>query len=125
VRAPPVLGVATAIMAVASSLPADAGDLSMANIRVSSRGFDAGGEFCSDFSLSDRQAREFFQRASKISPAKQHELPHIPCYVRGTGEQGGRAVTWEIRAGGTGFVAAPDGTITLIGCERACDRFLR
>jgi hypothetical protein len=121
-----LFGVTTTSLTVALSMSSiGASDLHVSNVRVLSRGFDEGGEFCSNFSLSVAQAREFLRRASKLSGADYHQLAYIPCYVRGTGEQAGRPVRWEIRAGGTGFITTDAGNLILIGCKYACDYLLK
>jgi hypothetical protein len=116
------------IAALIATLPAAsvfADDLRIRDARVKSHGFDTGGEFCSDFSLTDGQAREFFRRASKLKPDSYHRSVYLPCYVQGTGRQGGQSVDWEIRAGGTGFIKTSKGETILISCGDACDHLFK
>jgi hypothetical protein len=102
-----------------------ASDLRLTDVLVRSHGFENGGEFCSNFSLTNVQAREFLRRASQITSSDYHQLPELPCYVRGTGQLGGRPVEWEIRAGGTGFVTIGSERPTLIVCRSVCDHMLK
>jgi hypothetical protein len=76
----------------------------LTEIKVTGRGADAGGEFCSDFGLDEVQARDFFKRAVEIDAGKLHQLDTLPCYVRGTGKLHGMPATWLVRAGGTAEV---------------------
>lgn len=59
-------------------------------------------EFCSDFTLSQESAAEFFKSAKPISFEQLHdEYDYLPCYSNGTASVGGESCTWEIRAGNT------------------------
>lgn len=93
--------------------------------RVEGSGWDAGGEFCRGFHLSEEQARWFFQRAQRVDAQALHDrFDHLPCWVRGVAEGDGVAWHWEIRAGGTARLIAPDGAVTLLGCSD-CEAVLR
>src|SRR5690349_3102989 len=70
----------------------------LTEIKVTERGADPGGEFCSDFGLDEAQARDFFKRAVTIDAGKLHELDTLPCYVRGTAQLQGKPATWLVRA---------------------------
>ena len=54
-------------------------------VRIETRGADAGGEACADFSLTSAQARYFLSRSVVVTAAQQREgWDVLPCYVRGT-----------------------------------------
>ncbi|NJD05990.1 MAG: hypothetical protein FIA97_05775 [Methylococcaceae bacterium] len=88
-------------------------------------GSEADGEFCRGFHLSGEQARWFFQRAQRVDAQALHDrFDHLPCWVRGVAEGDGGAWHWEIRAGGTARLIAPEGAVTLLGCSD-CEAVLR
>jgi len=93
-------------------------------VRVESRGFEQGGDFCADFTLSPAQARYFLARSVVVTPALQHEgWDTLPCYVRGTARSASGVWRWEIRAGGTATLETPAGDLELRGCVD-CDAVL-
>jgi hypothetical protein len=95
------------------------------DFRIVSRGQDDGGDFCRDFSLTAAQAAWFFRRAEVLTAMQQHDrFDHLPCWVRGTARGDGRTWQWEVRAGGTARLIAPDGTARLLGCND-CDAVLQ
>lgn len=95
----------------------------LAEIKVTGRGADAGGEFCSDFNLDDAQARQFFEQAAVLDAGQLHDrFDTLPCYVRGTARLQGAAADWTIRAGGTAEVHTPSSDL-LLGCN-TCDELL-
>lgn len=96
----------------------------MASVAVLERGFDAGGEFCSDFNLTSVQTRWFFRRARIMGADTLYErFNELPCWVRGKARVRGSTWQWEIRAGGTASLTQPDGTVRLLGCK-SCDAVL-
>jgi hypothetical protein len=98
--------------------------LANARVAVLEHGADSAGAFCSDFRLSPAQAKSFLQRAEALEPAALHDrFEHLPCWVRGTAEWGSQTWRWEIRAGGTGRLVAPDGSVSMIGCEACAATF--
>ena len=103
---------------------AGCGSLPDGQLVVTGRGFDRGGEFCADFALSVPQAGQFLSLATPMSAADLHaRFNHLPCWVRGTLWRKTATWQWEIRAGGTARLTAPDGAVTLLGCTR-CDDLL-
>jgi len=112
-----------AVLAVAWAGPRGSGNL--ANFRVEAAGSDAGGEFCRRFRLSGEQAQSFFQRAQRVDARVLHDsFDRLPCWVRGVAEGEGGAWHWEVRAGGTARLIAPDGAVSLLGCSD-CEAVLR
>lgn len=93
-------------------------------VRIDSRGFDAGGDACADFSLTAAQARYFLARSVVVTARQQHDdWDILPCYVRGTARSASGVWHWEIRAGGTATLETPAGDIELRGCSD-CDAVL-
>lgn len=92
-------------------------------IKVTGRGADANGEFCSDFSLDEAQVRQFFQQAEVLDASALHDrFDLLPCYVKGTAKLHGAAAEWTIRAGGTAEVHSAS-SLVLLGCETCEDGF--
>jgi hypothetical protein len=90
----------------------------LADYQVTSRGHDAGGEYCADFSLTPAHARWFFGRAKRLRAAREHaRLDKPPCWVRGTAQGMDGTWRWEIRAGGSALLVAPDGAEQILGCS--------
>ena len=86
-------------------------------VRIETRGADAGGEACSDFSLTAAQARYFLARSVVVTPSQQREgWDVLPCYVRGTARSASGLWRWEIRAGGTATLETPAGDSELRAC---------
>jgi len=97
----------------------------LSDFRVISRGQDGGGDFCSDFRITAAQAAWLFERATIVTAAQQHDrFNYLPCWVRGTVQGGGGTWQWEVRAGGTARLVAPDGAVRLLGCDD-CEDLLR
>lgn len=87
-------------------------------VRIDSRGFEAGGDFCADFALTAAQARYFLARSVVVSARQQHDgWDVLPCYVRGTARSASGVWHWEIRAGGTATLETPAGDTELRGCS--------
>jgi len=100
----------------ATSAPLQASPV-LADFRVLEHGQDQGGEFCADFRLTAAQAKRYFDRATILSPSRQHDdFDELPCWVRGSARGTGGIWQWEVRAGGTARVVAPDGAATQLGC---------
>lgn len=94
------------------------------SFKVTSSGHDDGGDFCTDFRLSDEQAGLFFARAHAKTASELHEGPdYLPCWVRGTAADEASRSQWEIRAGGTATLTLADGTVHLFACTD-CDDLL-
>jgi hypothetical protein len=90
----------------------------LADFRVTSRGQDSGGDSCRDFSLTAAQARWFFGRAKALTATQEHDsFDHLPCWVRGTARGMDGTWQWEVRAGGTARLVAPDGKVKILGCS--------
>src|SRR4051812_16839091 len=86
-------------------------------VRIESRGADAGGDACADFSLTAAQARYFLARSVVVTPGQQREgWDVLPCYVRGTARSASGLWRWEIRAGGTALLETPAGDSELRAC---------
>ena len=93
-------------------------------VRIDSRGFESGGDFCADFTLTAAQARYFLARSVVVSARQQHDsFEVLPCYVRGTARSASGVWRWEIRAGGTATLETPAGDTELRGCSD-CDAVL-
>ena len=75
--------------------------------------------------MTPAQVTAFFKRAQLIDAARLHDkFDHLPCYIRGTAVQNGKAATWEIRAGGTGKITVKKtGATLLYGCTTCDDLF--
>ena len=90
-------------------------------VRVDSRGADAGGGACGDFALSAAQARYFLARSVVVTDRQLHDgWDVLPCYVRGTARSSAGVWRWEIRAGGTATLETPSGATELRACAD-CD----
>jgi len=86
-------------------------------VRVDSRGADAGGGACGDFALNAAQARYFLARSVVVSDRQLHDgWDVLPCYVRGTARSSAGVWRWEIRAGGTATLETPAGDSELRAC---------
>ena len=86
-------------------------------VRIETRGMDAGGDACADFSLTAAQARYFLARSIVVTAAQQREgWDVLPCYVRGTARSASGLWRWEIRAGGTATLETPAGDSELRAC---------
>ena len=86
-------------------------------VRIETRGADAGGEACADFSLTSAQARYFLSRSVVVTPAQQRQgWDVLACYVRGTARSASGLWRWEIRAGGTATLETPAGDSELRAC---------
>ena len=86
-------------------------------VRIETRGSDAGGEFCADFSLTAAQARYFLARSIVVTAGQQRDgWDVLPCYVRGTARSASGVWRWEIRAGGTATLESPAGDSELRAC---------
>jgi hypothetical protein len=96
-----------------ASLPGAALD----EVRIESRGIDAGGDTCADFSLTSAQARYFLARSVVVTANQQREgWDVLPCWVRGTARSASGVWRWEIRAGGTATLETPAGDMELRAC---------
>ena len=86
-------------------------------VRIETRGADAGGDFCADFTLTSAQARYFLARSVVVTASQQHDgWEVLPCYVRGTARSASGVWRWEIRAGGTATLETPAGDSELRAC---------
>jgi|SRR4051812_30668410 hypothetical protein len=109
------LAVVPLLLAGCASEPLPAASLD--EVRVESRGFDAGGESCAEFSLTAAQARYFLARSVVVTANQQREgWDVLPCYVRGTARSASGVWRWEIRAGGTATLETPAGDSELRAC---------
>ena len=72
---------------------------------------DPAATMCSGFTLDGGGVARFFSSARAITRREEHDHYNwAPCYVRGVGKMDRKAVSWEIRAGGTAWVKMPDGS---------------
>ena len=93
-------------------------------VRVDSRGSEAGGGDCVDFTLTPAQARYFLARSVVVTARQQQAgWDSLPCYVRGTARSASGVWHWEIRAGGTATLETPAGDIELRACT-GCEAVL-
>ncbi|WP_226661796.1 hypothetical protein [Microbulbifer aggregans] len=66
-------------------------------------------EFCSDFTISQEAAEEFFRKSELTSLKQLHdEHNYLPCYSYGTASVGSKSCSWEIRAGNTAELKCGD-----------------
>ena len=118
------LATSTLLLAGCASAPPQGAALD--EVRIESRGFDAGGDACVDFALTSAQARYFLARSVVVTPSQQREgWDVLACYVRGTARSASGVWRWEIRAGGTATLETPAGDIELracTGCEAVLGR---
>jgi hypothetical protein len=120
----PALATSALILAGCASAPLPGAALD--EVRIESRGIDAGGEACADFALTAAQARYFLGRSVVVSASQQHDgWDVLPCWVRGTARSASGVWRWEIRAGGTATLETPAGDMELracTGCEAVLGR---
>lgn len=94
------------------------------NVRVLAVGSDSPNEFCSDFSLSNKQALEFLDRSREVTIEEFHNnYDYLPCYVKGAVYRDHRKCEFEIRAGGTVELSCDDDKGYLLVCD-TCDHLL-
>ncbi|MBC7666034.1 MAG: hypothetical protein H7276_19955 [Caulobacter sp.] len=112
-----VLPLASAALILAGCASAPMSGAALDEVRIETRGMDAGGDACADFSLTAAQARYFLARAVVVTPAQQREgWDVLPCYVRGTARSASGVWRWETRAGGTATLETPPGDSELRAC---------
>ncbi|MCK9685985.1 hypothetical protein [Scleromatobacter humisilvae] len=112
-----------AALALAGCASAPQPGVALDEVRVDSRGADAGGggAACGDFALTAAQARYFLARSVVVSDRQLRDgWDVLPCYVRGTARSSGGVWRWEIRAGGTATLETPSGATELRACSD-CD----
>ena len=118
----PALAFVPLLLAGCASAPLPGAALD--EVRIETRGTDAGGEACSDFTLTSAQARYFLARSVVVTASQQREgWDVLPCYVRGTARSASGLWRWEIRAGGTATLETPSGSTELRACSD-CDAVL-
>lgn len=111
----PALGTLSLILAGCASTPLPGAALD--EVRIESRGIDAGGDSCSEFALTAAQARYFLARSVVVTANQQREgWDVLPCWVRGTARSASGVWRWEIRAGGTATLETPAGDSELRAC---------
>jgi hypothetical protein len=91
------------------------------DVRVEQRGSSGPeSESCGSFRLSDAQAAALLKRVVVVTARQIHDNFEVgSCYVRGRASIGHAAVTWELRAGGTGEVRFADaGDVLLVADPR-------
>ena len=111
----PALAVVPLFLAGCASAPPAGAALD--EVRIETRGADAGGDFCADFTLTSAQARYFLARSVVVTTSQQHDgWEVLPCYVRGTARSASGVWRWEIRAGGTATLETPAGDSELRAC---------
>ena len=114
-RSIPALAVVPLLLAGCASAPLTGAALD--EVRIETRGADAGGEFCADFTLTAAQARYFLARSIVVTAGQQYDgWEVLPCYVRGTARSASGVWRWEIRAGGTATLETPAGDSELRAC---------
>ena len=114
-RLPPALAATLLILAGCASEPLAGAALD--EVRIETRGADAGGDSCADFSLTAAQARYFLARSVVVTASQQRAgWDVLPCYVRGTARSASGVWRWEIRAGGTATLETPAGDMELRAC---------
>ena len=119
-----LLFLAAPLLALAGCATPQLPGAALDEVRIDSRGFEAGGDACADFSLTAAQARYFLARSVVVTSRQQHDnWDVLPCYVRGTARSASGVWHWEIRAGGTATLETPAGDSELRGCSD-CDAVL-
>ena len=119
-----LLFLAAPLLALAGCASAPAPVAALDEVHIESRGFEAGGDACADFTLTAAQARYFLARSVVVGAREQRDGWEIlPCYVRGTARSASGTWRWEIRAGGTATLETPAGDTELRGCSD-CDAVL-
>jgi hypothetical protein len=119
-----LLFLAAPLLALAGCASAPAPVAALDEVHIEARGFESGGDFCADFSLTAAQARYFLARSVVVTARQQHDAWDVlPCYVRGTARSASGVWHWEIRAGGTATLETPAGDTELRGCSD-CDAVL-
>jgi hypothetical protein len=119
-----LLFLAAPLLALAGCATAPPMGAALDEVHIDSRGFEAGGDFCADFTLTAAQARYFLARSVVVTARQQHDgWDILPCYVRGTARSASGVWHWEIRAGGTATLETPAGDGELRGCSD-CDAVL-
>jgi len=114
-KLPTALALASLILASCASEPLPGAALD--EVRIETRGSDAGGDACADFSLTAAQARYFLARSVVVTAGQQRAgWDVLPCYVRGTARSASGVWRWEIRAGGTATLETPAGDLELRAC---------
>ena len=114
-RSIPALAVVSLLLAGCAGAPLPGASLD--EVRIETRGTDAGGDFCSDFTLTAAQARYFLARSNVVTASQLHDgWDVLPCYVRGTARSASGVWRWEIRAGGTATLESPAGDSELRAC---------
>ena len=120
----PALALVPLLLAGCASAPLAGAALD--EVRIETRGTDAGGDACAEFTLTPAQARYFLARSVVVTAAQQREgWDVLPCYVRGTARSASGVWRWEIRAGGTATLETPAGDSELracTGCETVLGR---
>ena len=95
------------------------------NIQVLEKGADSSIAFCKDFSLTSKQAIDFFKRSREVEINEFHNnYEYLPCYVKGTLNKNNKECKFTIRAGGTAELTCNDKTGYLYVCD-SCDHILR
>ena len=112
-----LLSLAASALLLAGCASAPVAGAALDEVRIETRGMDAGGEACADFALTAAQARYFLARSVVVTAAQQREgWDVLPCYVRGTARSASGLWRWEIRAGGTATLESPAGDSELRAC---------
>ena len=112
-----VLPLAAIALVLAGCASAPEAGAALDEVRIETRGADAGGDGCADFGLTAAQARYFLARSVVVTAAQQREgWDVLPCYVRGTARSASGLWRWEIRAGGTATLETPAGDSELRAC---------
>jgi hypothetical protein len=112
-----ILALAVVPLLLAGCASAPMPGAALDEVRIETRGSDAGGEFCADFSLTAAQARYFLARSIVVTTGQQRDgWDVLPCYVRGTARSASGVWRWEIRAGGTATLESPAGDSELRAC---------
>ena len=120
----PPLFLAAPLLALAGCATAPPMGVALDEVRIDSRGTEAGGDSCADFTLTAAQARYFLARSVVVTARQQHDdWDILPCYVRGTARSASGVWHWEIRAGGTATLETPAGDTELRACSD-CDAVL-
>ena len=113
----PILALALVPVLLAGCASAPLPGAALDEVRIETRGADAGGDFCADFALTAAQARYFLARSVVVTASQQHDgWEVLPCYVRGTARSASGLWRWEIRAGGTATLETPAGDSELRAC---------
>lgn len=76
---------------------------------------------CSNFTMTEAEIREYFQKADIISyHIREKGFDWLPCYVQGDLVMNGKKVPFQIEASATGWIKYSKKKTEWLGCKDAC-----